>query len=138
MGAITPEQAGASAVDLEAQVVAEQVHGLYGRAAFPLLTNVVNSSVLAYVVYSPGSGVRVGGWLAASFAATSLRGALLGAYRRASPAPRHAARWGWLFAAGAAAQGLVWGATALVIYPPGGVVLQAVLLLVLGGMSAGG
>ncbi len=134
---MNPEQARANTPPLEAQVVAERVRGLYGRAALPLVTVVVNSSALAYVVYTPGARVRIGGWLAALFAVSMLRAALIVAFRRASPAPVEAERWGWYFAAGSAANGILWGASAILLYPPDGVVLQAVILLVLGGMSAG-
>ena len=109
---MNPDRAPASAPPLEAQVVAEQVRGLYGRAALPLVTVVVNSSALAYVVYTPAARVRIGGWLAALFAVSMLRGGLIAAFRRASPAPIEAERWGWYFAAGSAANGILWGASA--------------------------
>jgi PAS domain S-box-containing protein len=121
----------------EALVVAEQVRSLYSRAALPFLTVIVNSSILAYVFWGRADSVAIGAWLGAIYAVTSARIVLLRAYARRSPPASEAQRWGWLFAAGAGVNGVVWGAAAFTLYPPRTVVLQAVILLVLGGMSAG-
>jgi PAS domain S-box-containing protein len=134
---MTAERAGSSGEPLQAQVLAEQVRGLYVRAALPFLTNVLNSSVLAYVVYTPGAGTRIGAWLAGFFVLTGVRTASLAAYRKAAPTGADALRWGWYFTAGSGISGVLWGSSAFVLYPPGGVVIQAVILLVLGGMTAG-
>jgi PAS domain S-box-containing protein len=134
---MSPERAESSGEALQAQVLAEQVRGLYVRAALPFATNVVNSSVLAYVVYAPGAELRIGAWLAGFFVLTAVRAASVAAYRRAAPAGADSQKWGWYFTAGSGASGILWGSSALVLYPPGGVVMQAVILLVLGGMTAG-
>jgi PAS domain S-box-containing protein len=131
------ENAEASATALRAQVRAEQVRGLYARAAMPLLTNVVNSSLLAYIFYEPELSARIFGWLAGYYVLTAARLLAIRAYRRAAPAGADAARWGWLFAASVLVSGMLWGSTAFLFYRPGDVVGQAVILLVLGGMTAG-
>jgi signal transduction histidine kinase len=120
-----------------ALVVAEQVRALYSRAALPFVTVVVNASVLAYVVWSPGERSAIFGWLGAVYAVTLVRVVAWRAYLRRSPGAGKAKGWGWGFAAGSAANGLAWGASAFALYRPGDVVLQAVILLVLGGMTAG-
>lgn len=130
---IEPNDASA----LNALVVAEQVRGLYSKAALPLLTVVVNASVLAYVLWSPAQRSPIITWLGAIYAVTLVRVVSWQAYLRLSPGAEKALGWGWVFAAGSAANGLAWGASALALYQPGDVVLQAVVLLVLGGMTAG-
>jgi hypothetical protein len=137
VGNNTAERTGASKEPLEAQVVAEQVRGLYTRAALPLLTNVVNSSGLAYVVYTTDAEVRIGVWLAGFLLLTAVRASSLVAYRRAAPQGAASLRWGWAFAAGSGLSGVLWGSSAFVLYAPGNVVIQAVILCVLGGMGAG-
>jgi PAS domain S-box-containing protein len=122
---------------LQAQVLAEQVRGLYVRAALPFVTNVLNSSLLAYVAYTPGAAHRIAIWLAGFFVLTGVRTLSLASYRKASPAGADSLRWGWYFAAGSGLSGMLWGASAFVLYPPDNVVMQAVILVVLGGMTAG-
>ncbi len=118
-------------------VVAEQVRGLYSKAALPFVTVVVNASLLAYVLWSPPVTSPVVAWLAAIYAIALARLVPWRVYLHRSPASDEAKAWGWVFAAGSAANGLAWGASAFALYPPGDVVRQAVILLVLGGMTAG-
>lgn len=122
---------------LTALVLAEQVRGLYSKAALPFLTVVVNSSLLAYVLWRPAATSPIVAWLATIYAVALVRLVPWRVYLRRAPGADTASRWGWLFAAGSAANGLAWGASAFALYPPGDVVRQAVVLLVLGGMTAG-
>jgi PAS domain S-box-containing protein len=134
---MTAERAVGSGEPLQALVLGEQVRGLYARATLPFATNVLNSSLLAYVVYTPEAGARIAGWLTAFVVLTVVRTLSVRAYRRAAPAGAESLRWGWYFAAGSTAAGVLWGSSAILLYPPDSVVIQAVILIVLGGMTAG-
>src|SRR5579872_3064849 len=133
----TPDDDKADDAALAAKVVAEQVRGLYTKAALPFLTVIVNSSILAYVLWDPRAAAPTSVWLVGIYAVTAARVVLLRAFGERSLQVDQARRWGWLFTVGSGLNGIVWGASALVLYPAGAVVLQAVILLVLGGMIAG-
>ncbi len=121
---------------LRGLVVAEQVRGLYTKAALPFVTVVVNASLLGWVLWSPQRATAITVWLGTLYAITLVRVVTWRLYLGAGREDE-GKRWGWIFAAGSCANGLAWGASALALYPPGDVVLQAVILLVLGGMTAG-
>jgi PAS domain S-box-containing protein len=122
---------------LDRLVLAERVKGLYARAALPLLTSVVNSSILAYLLWGRVGEVAIVAWLAAIYAITLARVVVWRAYWRRPPAAHRARWWGTVFTGGVALNGIAWGASGLLLYRNGDVVSQAMIVLVLGGMTAG-
>jgi signal transduction histidine kinase len=121
---------------VEQQVAAERVAALYGKGLLPYLTNIINGSVLAYVLRDVVSGRQNIGWLATLMGVTLLRMGLWRLYhrRQALGSPR---RWGILFGLGVAVSGLVWGSTALLLFVPQATLHHALLAFVVGGMVAG-
>jgi len=124
------------ALGLDERIVAERVDVPFCQLPVALVTVIINSALLAYVLWNAVDQTRITLWLAAIWIVTAARLALLYAYKRRAPVSS-ARRWGFLFAVGAAANGLVWGASAVMIYPSGDTTLQVFLAFVLGGMTAG-
>jgi signal transduction histidine kinase len=118
-------------------VLAEQVKLLYANLPVSQVVALVNGVVLAIVQSSVIEARQVLSWLACLAVATIGRGLLGFRFARSAASVENIARWRVYFLAGAAASALVWGAAALVLYPPESVVHQVFLVFVLGGMVAG-
>ncbi len=130
-----PGPGGASAV--EAQVAAARTGALFERNAVAQATVVLNSAVAVVVLWGEAPAARLLGWAGTLWLLAAARLALGLAYRRAGPPPAEAERWARRFTAGAALNGLAWGALPWLVragLPPAYLVFITFLL---GGMAAG-
>ncbi|MBI5550350.1 MAG: PAS domain S-box protein [Desulfobacterales bacterium] len=76
-------------------------------------------------------------WLGAALLVSMIRLSLYKGYRKARPHPNEAQKWKNLFIASLSLSGIVWGATAIFLFPPGATAHQAFIAFVSGGMVAG-
>ena len=130
-----PHETRSGSGESDGRVLVEQVDNLYARLPIALITVIANSALLAYVMWGSSPSVVILGWLGTTWAIALGRVALLVAYRR-TESTGVARRWGARFSAGALANGIAWGSTALLLYPAQDS-LQVFLAFVLGGMTAG-
>ena len=118
-------------------VLTEQVKLLYANLPLSQAVALVNGVVLAVVQFSVIEARQVVIWLACLILASLGRLALGILFARTPASAHHISRWRAYFLAGAVASALVWGSTALLLYPPASVVHQVFIAFVLGGMVAG-
>jgi signal transduction histidine kinase len=122
---------------LEALVDEDQVRLLYGKGVLYYFTSPINASLFAIVIWHRVSHVVLIGWIAIfallALGRTVLRSLFLA---RARP-PAEAQRWARAFAMGSVLNGLTWGLGSLVVFVPGALSAQMLLLLIMCGMSAG-
>ena len=128
-------EAGAERV--EALVRAERVRALFDRNAVAQATVFLNSAIVVVVLWGHAAPGPLLAWAGALWLVAAGRFALGVGYRRAAPPPGETDRWARWFTMGAAVNGVVWGASALLV--TNGVPLAHVVFLafVLGGMAAG-
>lgn len=119
------------------QVSAEQVKLLYASLPLSQAVALVNGAVLGLVQSAVVETTYTVIWFLSLILVTVARTYIGVLYARAPPALRDIRRWRACFLAGAIAAGLVWGSTALLLYPHGAVLHEVFLAFVLGGMVAG-
>lgn len=115
----------------------EQIRLVYDNLPVSQLVAVLNAIVFVAVqslVIQPGPLIM---WLYAICLLALIR--ILGgvAFRRSTPRSDQMARWRLYAIAGAAASGIVWGASAVVLFPSMNVAHQVFVAFMLGGMVAG-
>jgi signal transduction histidine kinase/ActR/RegA family two-component response regulator len=118
-------------------VSVEQVNLLYANLPLSQTVAAVNGAVLVLVQSSVIEPPQVIGWLACLAGVTLWRAIVGRRFARTDLSLEAVSRWRSYFLAGAAASGLVWGAAALLLYPPASLAHQVFLAFVLGGMVAG-
>jgi signal transduction histidine kinase len=122
---------------LEALVDEDQIRLLYGKGVLYYFTSPINASLFAIVIWNRVSHGILIGWIAAftvlALGRTVLRKLFLA---RARP-PAEAERWARAFAMTSAINGIIWGLGSLVVFVPGALSAQMLLLLIICGMSAG-
>jgi signal transduction histidine kinase len=129
---------GSPDLQVEALVRAERVRALYERIGISQATVLFNSAVVALVLWGRAGASQLLIWLGVIWLVAGLRFALAVVYRRAGAPADRAAEWGRIFTAGAAANGLAWGAAPLLLLGDGLSLAHAIFLaFVLGGMTAG-
>jgi signal transduction histidine kinase len=112
----------------------ERVAALFGQGLFPTLSNVAIGAIYA-VAMSPAVGrAQAATWLSVMAAVTAARVGLWG-LQRLRPAALPPRRWLQAFTVGGTINGLAWGASALMMWPPGAA-HRALMGFVLGGMVA--
>ncbi|HET9598368.1 MAG TPA: ATP-binding protein [Anaeromyxobacteraceae bacterium] len=122
---------------IAARVRAQAVGQLYARLPVALATVVVNAALVAWVLRRETEWTALAGWFAALFALSVGRLLCWEGHRQRPATPETAGRWASLFTAGALANGLVWGSSALLFLDGVGLPGRVLLAFVLGGMSAG-
>jgi PAS domain S-box-containing protein len=127
----------AVATDRAAQVRAEQIRTLYKQAAGNYVTTLVTSCVVAYVLWNKVPLVRVGPWFAAAILITLARFYFLRKYRRGKTSDAQLEAWGKRYTVGSAAAGILWGASAFLLFAENSIMHQAFLFVVIAGMMAG-
>jgi PAS domain S-box-containing protein len=123
--------------ELDALVRAEQVRGLYSKGVLPFFTNIINGSVVAYVLWDRADHFWLLAWLGTLSAVTLVRIGLWLNYHRRAPGMVDAATWGRVFTVGTCLVGIIWGMGGALLYPQGDLGGQMLLLFVLAGMVAG-
>lgn len=117
-------------------VRAEQTAALYRNTPMVLAGNVLMACLLAFILPQAIPALVRGMWLAAIIVLCAGRFALWFAYRWVQPPPGGAARWSVWSAWGSAVAGAVWGIGAFVLFVPGQIDFQLLLLFVLIGMGS--
>jgi signal transduction histidine kinase len=127
----------ADAERVDGLVRAERVRALFDRNAVAQATVFLNSAIVVVVLWGHAAPGPLLAWAGALWLVAAGRFALGVGFRRAAPPPGETDRWARWFTVGAAVNGVVWGASALLV--TNGVPLAHVVFLafVLGGMAAG-
>jgi signal transduction histidine kinase len=129
---------GAAPADaIESRVRAEAVVQLWARLPVALATVVMNAALLAWVLRAEAGRSRLAGWSGALFALSLARLGVWERHQQRPATPESAGRWAAIFTAGALANGLVWGSSALLFFDGVGLPGRVLLAFVLGGMAAG-
>lgn len=119
-------------------LIAEQVTLLAQNAPLAYGAAVLNGLVLALVQRGEIAPGTIIGWLLALLLVTTARGYVLYRYLRSGPGSRYPRYWLRGHQMGAALAGLVWGASAIVLFPADSPVHQLFVAFILAGMTAGG
>ena len=119
-------------------VHAEQVKQLYQYASAGMVGTLINSAILAYMLWNVIAHRNVVIWIVCLSAITFFRFLQLYKYRQSAvSSSADASRWEHRFIAGLFLLGVMWGATGLFLFPVESTVHQVLLFFVLGGMVAG-
>ncbi len=123
----------------ESRAFIPQIEQSFNLQPLSLLTNLLNGSILAAVLWNETSAARVLGWLLLLFTVTAIRFANLRRFWRAVRGPSFdETLWAQYFIAGAGAAGITWGIAGVLLFHPTSFPHQVFLAFVLGGMVAGG
>ena len=122
---------------VDALVRAERVRALFDRNAVAQATVFLNSAIVVVALWGHAAPGWLLAWAGALWLVAASRLALGAAFRRSTPSPGEAARWARWFTAGAAVNGVVWGAAPLLVGDGAPLAHLIFLAFVLGGMAAG-
>jgi signal transduction histidine kinase len=117
-------------------VHAEQIRTLYRQSGIAIV-NLVNSLIVAAVLWPSPQPTLLAAWVMTTIAVTLCRTALRRRYLGARPPVEQTTVWARRFVVGAVASGILWGLSGVLLYDPGKVVSQLLLMFVIGGMVAG-
>jgi len=123
--------------DRAPRIHAQIVDGLFRHAFLGMLATVVNTIILAIVLWGEVPGNRVLIWLSAALLLVGARTGLVAAYRKNPPSPVQARDWGRALVTGLFLAGLLWGSAAVFLFPMNSPGHQALLTIALCGMVAG-
>ena len=108
------------------------IDALYARLPVAQFATVVYAAVAIFVLRDAVPEKTRYSWFVLMLIASGGRALLWRAYSRARPSAGDAGLWGRWFAAGAAAAGILWGASAILFYVPGDLALQAFIAFTIG------
>ncbi len=123
---------------LRARVRADQIATLFTQWRRTTVSMLLGASILAVVMWSTAPPPLFAAWLLAIAANQAWRYRLACRYRLAIPAPMERVRWGHAWALGSTIAGTLWGAAGVVLFVPGDVGHQALLIVCLFGVVLGG
>lgn len=115
-------------------ILAESVRLQYRGLRTSCINSLVMASLLMTILFRTVPPTVALGWLTVMYLQVLAHYLLLRAYEKANPAPEDAPRWGRYAIAGAAVSGLIWGAGGLLLFAPGLLEYQLLLLFVLIGV----
>ena len=133
----SPNGVRASPHDAAELLRLEQVRLAYDQVTTSQLVAVLNAVVFVAVQCLVIAPPVLVGWLSAVCLLALVRIAGGAAFRRAAPQPAEIERWRTYVIAGAAASGIVWGSTAVFLFPPMNIAHQVFVAFMVGGMVAG-
>jgi signal transduction histidine kinase len=114
----------------------ELMTNAYRLLPMSVLAIVVNSTTLSYAQYDVIAFDKIATWLGLTFIVTFWRFITFRIFR-ANPQKYSLKEWYRLFMVGVILSGMLWGLSALVLYPSGDIMHQAMLIIIIAGMSAG-
>ena len=123
---------------LDARVYAEQIALLYKQGPLAYVVTLINASILVFIQKAHIAASVLLTWFGALLLVTTFRVILIARYARSAPQPEQAGDWHRHYLAGVAFSGLVWGASAVLVFPLNSVPHQVFVAFLLAGMSAGG
>lgn len=124
--------------DIEGEVYAEQVKLLYGYAPLAYSVTLINGLILIFVQRTHVPIQVLVGWFACLTLVTAGRIFLVYAYDRVRPPTSEVRRWARWYCTGIGLAGIVWGSTAIFLFPVDSIGHQVVVAFVLAGMTAAG
>lgn len=123
---------------LREAMLAEQVKAYFRNSTPALATGFLGvSTLLAVALAGDVDPRRLLGWLTGMYLIALLRISVNRRFGRQDPEAVDARRWARIAVAGATVAGLGWGVAVLVLFVPGAVPDQLLLLMVIGSMGAG-
>lgn len=123
-------------VEQQRQITSERVRILYAHAPQVLLGGMLAAVILVFILYPHASPELLAAWLLSLILINALRYRLLIRFNRVAGGDFRPLVWAWLFAAGSACSGILWGSGFYLFFQPESLVL-ILLTLVLAGMIAG-
>ena len=124
--------------DLGVRVYAEQIALLYKQGLLAYSVTIANGAILVFVQKNHIEAPVLLAWFGVLLFVTGFRITLVTRYMKSVLQAQQAAYWHRYYLIGVALSGLVWGATAMLLFPPNSVEHQVFVAFVLAGMSAGG
>ena len=118
-------------------VLVGQVRLLHDNALLSQLVALINSGILAYVLWPEVEHRRILGWLGCMVAVSLLRLGEARAFAHARAPERQILVWRNRFVLGAFASGVLWGATGALLFPADSLPHQVFVSFVVAGMVAG-
>ncbi|MEA3359582.1 MAG: GAF domain-containing protein, partial [Thermodesulfobacteriota bacterium] len=119
------------------ELYAEQVRLLYENSPTSLAATVINALIMGLILWKVLSHSIIISWVICNILLTLARYVLVYRYRSSSPNTYEIRLWSNLFIIGIVLSGIIWGASAIFLFPHQSIAHQALLAFVLGGMSAG-
>jgi PAS domain S-box-containing protein len=119
------------------QLRAAQIEQIYSQASTALYAALITTLLLCIALWGVVPHTRLLMWGSGSLAVYLIRHGMVLRFRRISPAREATIRWGKWFAISSAVSGLMWGAVAVFLFPDESVLHQALLIILLGGLSSG-
>ena len=123
---------------LHPEIYARQVKILYGYAPLAYSVTLINGLILIIIQRDHIPSTTLLLWFAGLVLVTVGRIGLVYGYNRVHPSAATAHRWAWGYYVGVGLAGLVWGSTAVVLFPSDSLGHQVVVAFVLAGMTAAG
>jgi diguanylate cyclase (GGDEF)-like protein/PAS domain S-box-containing protein len=120
------------------QLFAEQVKLLYRNAPLAYSVTAINGALVVYVQSSYISISVLSLWYGSLLGITAIRVLLVWKYARVQPGLDESRFWNTAYLIGAGLAGIVWGSSALLLFPLESVGHQVFIAFVLAGMAAGG
>jgi signal transduction histidine kinase len=122
--------------NLDALIHAEQIDMLYRQSPTSIIGNMTGALVLAGVFSSERPFWLIAGWVACMTALQVSRLVLYARYRKNGLVQRNLGRTTVIWTTGAGVTGVLWGSTALLFFISGDHVYQAVLTVLIFGITA--
>lgn len=119
------------------QLRKDLVEYLYYQGLAGIRGSLIAAVILSVALWNDVSNVNLIVWFCCYATACGIGEGLVWAFHRARERGEPILPWGRRFAALSIAGGLLWGATAVFLWPPNSIFHQALLTFVLGGMSIG-
>lgn len=119
------------------RVNAVLIKQIYMRSNIAVLATVVNAALLIFVLRHQVSIWNLVIWLILILLTSGVRFFLNLKFLRADDREQNSRRWTWVLFCGLCIPGVLWGGTALFLFPAHSVAHQAFIAFVLGGMVAG-
>ncbi|MFZ1985072.1 MAG: response regulator [Desulfatitalea sp.] len=124
-------------LSLRERIDQERIRLLHKQSWISVTASVVNAFFLAYLLRNHISAATLAGWLAAVILVSSARTLLIYYFPRQSPSFEGTQRWARWNIASLGLSGILWGASAWLLFPTESVTHQVFLIVVLCGMVAG-
>ena len=110
---------------------------IYNRATIGISATVVNALILAYILRGVVENLALMVWLFLIAVVTIIRLIIIIKFKQTPDKSKNISRSKHMLIIGVGTLGVLWGSTAIVLFPSGSVVHQAFIAFVLGGMVAG-
>jgi len=110
---------------------------MYTRSNIGIIATIVNSVILVAILWDNILRWKLVAWFSIIILATFIRTVLNRKFLRRIDREENLRRWGQLLIAGLGATGILWGSTAIFLFPASSVSHQVFIAFVLAGMVAG-